>query len=126
VLTVFNSVLKKFNLKIVTSENEIFLIKFLNEIMNEEIIPLYDECVICYDSILQQEYIEPCKHPVHIDCFLLTRKNTCPMCRQLVTSPRVFVTDYKLLKKMQYAFLSVCVSVYVVFVLWYYYTNGLI
>ncbi len=125
-LTVFNSVLKKFNLKIVTSENEIFLIKFLNEIMNEEIIPLYDECVICYDSILQQEYIEPCKHPVHIDCFLLTRKNTCPMCRQLVTSPRVFVTDYKLLKKMQYAFLSVCVSVYVVFVLWYYYTNGLI
>lgn len=94
--------------------------------MNEEIIPLYDDCVICYDSIIEQDYIEPCKHPVHIDCFLLTRKNTCPMCRQLVTHPRVFVTDYKLLKKVQYAFLSVCVSVYIVFVLWYYYTNGLI
>lgn len=55
--------------------------------MNEEIIPINDECVICYDSITNNEYIEPCKHPVHHQCFLMAKTNLCPICRQLVTSP---------------------------------------
>lgn len=55
----------------------------------DETIPINDECVICYDAITNKEYIEPCKHPVHHQCFLMTKTNTCPVCRQLVTCPSV-------------------------------------
>lgn len=48
---------------------------------------LNDECVICYEE-LHDEYITPCKHPVHHYCFLKTDKDTCPMCRQNITFPR--------------------------------------
>lgn len=50
------------------------------------IVNLDDECIICYEE-LHDEYITPCKHPVHHYCFLKTNKNTCPMCRQTITYP---------------------------------------
>lgn len=96
----------------------------LKLIMNEEeIIPLYDECVICYYSIMEQRYIEPCKHPVHINCFLLTKKDTCPICRQNVTYPRIPKDDYKLIQRIQITVILLVLWAYILTTLWFYFTN---
>jgi hypothetical protein len=89
----------------------------------EENIPLYDECVICYYSIIDKHHIEPCKHPVHINCFLKTKKDTCPMCRQLVTYPKIAREDYKLVRQIQVAVIIIVLWVYILITLWFYFTN---
>lgn len=96
-------------------------------IMNEEeSISIYDECVICYYSITDKNYIEPCRHPVHIDCFLLTKKSICPICRQFVTFPKTsnnIIDDYTLTKKMQITIISIVLMTYILVTLWVYATD---
>lgn len=82
----------------------------------EESIPIYDECVICYYSIMDKKYIEPCHHPVHIDCFLLTKKGICPVCRQIVTFPKIsynFENDYSLTQKIQITVIVIVLWIYI-------------
>jgi hypothetical protein len=57
--------------------------------MGEEItIPLIDnECVICYETMCTRDVLYPCRHHIHTECFLKTRTNLCPLCRQVVENP---------------------------------------
>jgi len=91
----------------------------------EETIPLYDECVICYYSITDNKYIEPCKHPIHVDCFLMTKKKICPICRQIITWPRYQCPreDYKLIQKIQFTVIVVVLWIYILGTTWFYFTN---
>jgi hypothetical protein len=82
----------------------------------DETIPINNECVICYDSITNNEYIEPCKHPVHHQCFLMTKTNICPICRQNVTCPLFKCNIYEHDKFLQLYYNSLIfftVSIYV-------------
>lgn len=92
--------------------------------IEEETIQLYDECAICYNSITDKRHIEPCKHPVHINCFLMTKKDTCPMCRQIVTYPRILRDDYKLAQRIQTSILVLILWCYILTILWFYFTNS--
>jgi hypothetical protein len=90
----------------------------------DETIPINDECVICYNSITNNDYIEPCKHPVHHQCFLMTKKNICPVCRQIVTCPsfRCNIDEYdKLLKFYHNSLIFFTISIYVFFIFFYLY-----
>ena len=72
---------------------------------------------------MDKRYIEPCKHPVHADCFLMTKKKTCPMCRQIVTWPRFPKEDYKLVQKIQVAVIVSVLWIYILVTIWFYFTN---
>lgn len=58
--------------------------------MDEEITtPLMDnECVICYETMCTRDVLYPCRHHIHTECFLKTRTNLCPLCRQVVEIPK--------------------------------------
>lgn len=91
--------------------------------IEESSIQLYDECVICYNSIMEKRHIEPCKHPVHINCFLMTKKDTCPICRQNVTYPKIPMNDYKLIQQIQITVIVLVLWLYIFISVWFYFTN---
>jgi Prokaryotic RING finger family 4 len=46
------------------------------------------ECAICYENVCHKEdVLEPCGHYIHKNCFLKTKSNLCPICRQIVIKP---------------------------------------
>lgn len=56
---------------------------------NEEHISLLEEeCAICYETMCNHDVLEPCGHHIHKTCFLMTRSDLCPMCRQVVKNPK--------------------------------------
>lgn len=90
--------------------------------MDEEItIPLIDnECVICYETMCTRDVLYPCKHHIHTECFLKTRTNLCPLCRQVVEKPKPnyqpnfnYIPTNTLVhfptRQFVYIFMSVCV-----------------
>jgi len=48
---------------------------------------LDQECPICYYSITNDEILEPCGHQIHSSCFLMSKSELCPICRQIVEKP---------------------------------------
>jgi hypothetical protein len=56
--------------------------------MDEEIGLLDEECAICYETMCEYDLLEPCGHRIHTRCFLMTRSNQCPICRQVVRKPK--------------------------------------
>lgn len=56
--------------------------------MDEEIGLLEEECAICYETMCEGDLLEPCGHHIHKTCFLKTRSNLCPICRQIVNKPK--------------------------------------
>lgn len=64
------------------SEEEEEVLQLLNEDDEEE------ECAICYENVYHSEdVLEPCHHYIHKNCFLKTKSNLCPICRQVVVKP---------------------------------------
>lgn len=43
-----------------------------------------DECVVCYDTLENQEYSLKCGHWIHTNCVILSGKPECPVCRATV------------------------------------------
>jgi hypothetical protein len=57
-------------------------------IMDVESQSLLDqECPICYDAITKRDILEPCGHQIHASCFLMSKSELCPICRQVVEIP---------------------------------------
>jgi hypothetical protein len=48
---------------------------------------LEQECPICYYAISNEEILEPCGHQIHSSCFLMSKSELCPICRQIVEKP---------------------------------------
>lgn len=62
----------------------------------------YDECAICYENIYNSEDIlEPCRHLIHKTCFLKTKSNLCPICRQNVVKPVPNITFSEQFRRMR-------------------------
>jgi hypothetical protein len=54
--------------------------KVVDEILNEMIDSLFEECAVCYEDICINEKLS-CGHLVHIECIYKSKKTTCPLCR---------------------------------------------
>jgi len=55
---------------------------------------LDQECPICYYAITKEEILEPCEHQIHSSCFLMSKSNLCPICRQVVEKPLYIPFEY--------------------------------
>jgi Ring finger domain len=55
-----------------------------------------DECIVCYETLCDQDILEPCRHHVHRHCFLKTESNLCPVCRQVVKKPKPKTYSHKM------------------------------
>ena len=66
--------------------------------MDEETGLFQDECAICYETMCNHDILEPCGHHIHKSCFLMTRSNLCPICRQVVKKPKPNV-EYLMYKR---------------------------
>lgn len=53
----------------------------------ESQLMLDQECPICYYAITNNDRLEPCGHLIHSSCFLMTKNQLCPICRQVVKNP---------------------------------------
>lgn len=85
---------------------------------------LDQECPICYYAITNNETLEPCGHKIHSTCFLMSKSELCPICRQVVENPLYIPQEVEynvppVSPQITIALISVCTIYLLIFMLYH-------